>query len=64
MIRKLNQLKNRVVQFYDFLKAMDEMPMRRLLGDFYEEKEPRHKPVRRETKTSVEDLRPQKKSEQ
>ncbi|AFY02528.1 hypothetical protein [Bdellovibrio bacteriovorus] len=64
MIRKLSLLKNRVVQFYDFLKAMDEMPMRRLLGDFYEEKEPRRKAVRRETKTSVEDLRPQKNTEQ
>lgn len=64
MIRKFNQLKNRVVEFYDFLKAMDEMPMRRLLGDFYEEKEKRHKPARRETKTSVEDLRPSKSSEQ
>ncbi|MFV3408668.1 hypothetical protein [Bdellovibrio bacteriovorus] len=64
MVRKFNQLKKRVVEFYDFLKAMDEMPMRRLLGDFYEEKEPRRKPVRRETKTSVEDLRPSKNSEQ
>ena len=64
MVRKFNQLKKRLVEFYDFLKAMDEMPMRRLLGDFYEEKEPRRKPVRRETKTSVEDLRPSKNSEQ
>ncbi len=64
MVRKFNQVKKRVVEFYDFLKAMDEMPMRRLLGDFYEEKEPRRKPVRRETKTSVEDLRPSKNSEQ
>ncbi|ASD62917.1 hypothetical protein [Bdellovibrio bacteriovorus] len=64
MVRKFNQLMKRVVEFYDFLKAMDEMPMRRLLGDFYEEKEPRRKPVRRETKTSVEDLRPSKNSEQ
>lgn len=63
MILMFKNLKNRVIEFYDFLKAMDEMPMRRLLGDFYEEKEPKHKPVRRETKTSVEDLRPPKKTE-
>lgn len=60
MKRKLVALKNSLVGYYETLKALDEMPMRRLLGDFYEEKEPRQKPARRETKTSVEDLRPKK----
>lgn len=58
MRRQIKEWKNRIIEWYDILKALDEMPLRRILGDFYEEKETRKKKAPRSTKTRVEDLRP------
>ncbi|MEK2646084.1 hypothetical protein [Bdellovibrio sp. BCCA] len=59
MIRVLTSLKNQLIKFYNIIKELDQMPMRRLQGEFYEEerKEPR---VRRKNDVKVEDLFPKK----
>nr|WP_295899669.1 hypothetical protein [uncultured Bdellovibrio sp.] len=59
MIRVLANLKNNVIKIYNLIKELDQMPMRRLQGEFYEEerKEPR---VRRKNNVKVEDLFPKK----
>ncbi len=58
MRRKITRLKNQILDWYETLRALDEMPLRRILGDFYDEKERRPTPPRRTTKSRVEDLRP------
>lgn len=59
MTRILTSLKNNVIKLYETIKELDQMPMRRLQGEFYEEerKEPR---VRRKNDVKVEDLFPKK----
>lgn len=58
MKQNLVSLWGRVVEFYDLIVALEQMPMRRIMGDFYEEKEKKQKGAARKTKTKVEDLRP------
>lgn len=55
----LINIKNQIIKLYDLIKELDQMPMRRLQGEFYEEerKEPR---VRRKNNVKVEDLFPKK----
>ncbi len=58
MKQSLKSAWGRVVEFYNLIVALEQMPMRRILGDFYEEKEKNPKGAPRQTKTKVEDLRP------
>lgn len=59
MPKWLNALKVRAVQLHETIKALDEMPMRMIQGEFYEEKKAEVR-VPRKTKVSVEDLRPKR----
>lgn len=59
MMRVLAKLKANVIKIYEIIKELDQMPMRRMQGEFYEEerKEPR---VHRKNNVKVEDLFPKK----
>lgn len=58
MMRTLVSLKNRLIKAYEFIKELDQIPMRNFHGDFYEEK-PKTPKAPRQNKVKVEDLRPQ-----
>lgn len=56
----VTDIKNRLVKIYADIKSLDEMPMRMIQGEFYEEKKVEVR-VKRQTNTKVEDLRPQRR---
>jgi hypothetical protein len=56
---KLAAIKDRLVKLYNDVKALDEMPMRMIQGEFYEEKKVEVR-VKRQNNVSVEDLRPKR----
>lgn len=56
---KLTAIKDRLVKLYADIKSLDEMPMRMIQGEFYEEKKVEVR-VKRQTNVSVEDLRPKR----
>lgn len=58
MMQTLANLKNRLIKAYEFIKELDQIPMRNFHGDFYEEK-PKSPPARRQNNVKVEDLRPE-----
>ncbi|MBO9666804.1 MAG: hypothetical protein J7501_08315 [Bdellovibrio sp.] len=60
MIRYLTTLKDQAVKLYEAIKELEKLPMRNFQGDFYEEKEEKPVRIKRQTTTSVEDLRPQR----
>lgn len=57
MRQTLLNLKNQLIKAYEFIKELDQIPMRNFHGDFYEEKSKPPK-ARRQNKVKVEDLRP------
>lgn len=57
MRQTLLNLKNQLIKAYEFIKELDQIPMRNFHGDFYEEK-PKTPKARRQNKVKVEDLRP------
>lgn len=59
MPKWLNALKARAIKLHETIKALDEMPMRMIQGEFYEEKKAEVRAPRK-TNTSVEDLRPKR----
>ncbi|QLY26268.1 hypothetical protein [Bdellovibrio sp. KM01] len=62
----LTTIKETVLKYYEFIKEMDEMMISRLRGEdeFDRPKKTEHKRAPRKNHVSVEDLRPQKKSEE
>ena len=66
MMKLLISIKDHVIKFNDFLKKMEQMPLRRFHGDFYEEEEDK-KPAKRaprKNNVSVEDLRHQRPTDE
>lgn len=59
MTKWLTALKDRVVKLHETIKALDEMPMRMIQGEFYEEKKVEARATRKNN-VSVEDLRPKR----
>ena len=59
MIKMLAALKVRAVKLYDTIKELDQMPMRMIQGEFYEEKKVEVR-VQRKNNVSVDDLRPKR----
>nr|BFD63618.1 hypothetical protein BdHM001_22990 [Bdellovibrio sp. HM001] len=57
MRQTLLNLKNQLIKAYEFIKELDQIPMRNFQGDFYEEKSKTPK-AHRQNKVKVEDLRP------
>lgn len=59
MIKMLTAAKDRLVKLYQTIKSFDEMPIRMIQGEFYEEKKAEVRAPRKNN-VSVEDLRPKK----
>lgn len=59
MKRFFSMMKFYFLKAYDFIQDLNDIPMRNFSDGFYEERR-RDRPIRRETKTKVEDLRPPK----
>ncbi|UXR66215.1 hypothetical protein EZJ49_08130 [Bdellovibrio bacteriovorus] len=57
MTRTLFYLKTQLIKAYEFIKELDQIPMRNFHGDFYEEKSKTPR-ASRQNKVKVEDLRP------
>lgn len=53
----ITALKDRLVKLYTDIKALDEMPMRMIQGEFYEEKKVEVR-AKRHNNVKVEDLKP------
>lgn len=64
MKRFLISIKEQAVKLHNFIKEMDQIPFRGLHGEFYDEEDAKRvKPVPRKNEVKVEDLRPQRPSE-
>ena len=59
MKKAFANLKMQIFKAYEVIKELDQLPMRNMQGEFYEEKSkvPR---VQRKNNVSLEDLRPQR----
>lgn len=61
MKRLLINIKEQVLKLHNFIRELDQIPMRGFQGDFYDEEEAHTtKPAPRKNNVKVEDLRPQK----
>ena len=58
-MKMITALKDRLVKLYADIKSLDEMPMRMIQGEFYEEKKVEVR-VKRQNNVSLEDLRPKR----
>lgn len=57
MKNSFQNLIKKAADFYQYLKELEEIPLRHLRGDFYEEKR-KERPAPRKNKVKVDDLRP------
>lgn len=59
MKKAFANLKMQIFKAYEFIKELDQLPMRNMQGEFYEEKKKTPR-AQRKNNVSLEDLRPQR----
>ncbi len=59
MKKAFANLKMQLIKAYEFIKELDQLPMRNMQGEFYEEKTKTSRAPRK-NKVSLQDLRPQR----